>query len=149
VGYHINYQQHHKHSFHLILHADLLGMTPAEQVMVAHVARYHRGSVPDRRKHEAFGKLDRVTRERIARLSAILRVADGFDRGHAAAVDKLRVRWMRRALRISAHPGEQQAPMRLELWGANRKKGLLEELAGAPVEIVAPDGSVVTEAAED
>ncbi len=149
VGYHINYQQHHKHSFHLILHADLLGMTPAEQVMVAHVARYHRGSVPDRRKHEAFGKLDRVTRERITRLAAILRVADGFDRGHAAAVDKLRVRWMRRALRISAHPGERQTPMRLELWGANRKKALLEELAGAPVEIVAPDGSVVTEAAGD
>ncbi|MDQ8155605.1 MAG: Ppx/GppA phosphatase family protein, partial [Gemmatimonadota bacterium] len=126
VGYHINYQQHHKHSFHLILHADLLGMTPAEQVMVAHVARYHRGSAPDRRKHEAFGKLDRVTRERITRLAAILRVADGFDRGHAAAVDKLRVRWMRRALRISAHAGERQAPMRLELWGANRKKELLE-----------------------
>src|SRR5512140_1429283 len=54
VGYHINYQQHHKHSFHLILHADFLGMTPDEQVTAAHVARYHRGSAPDRRKHEAF-----------------------------------------------------------------------------------------------
>ena len=32
VGYHINYEQHHKHSYHLILHAELLGMTPSEQV---------------------------------------------------------------------------------------------------------------------
>jgi len=143
VGYHINYQQHHKHSFHLILHADFLGMTPGEQAIVAHVARYHRGAPPDRRKHEAFGHLDRATRDRVLRLAALLRVADGFDRGHAAAVDQLRVRWMRRALRITAHSGERQTTMRLELWGANRKKGLLEEVAGAPVEIVAPDGRVV------
>jgi len=146
VGYHINYQQHHKHSFHLVLHADFLGMTPGEQAMVAHVARYHRGAAPDRRKHEAFGKLDRATRERVQRLAAILRVADGFDRGHAAAVDRLRVRWMRRAMRITAHPGPHPTTMRLELWGASRKKELLEELAGAPVEIVAPDGRVIDDA---
>jgi exopolyphosphatase/guanosine-5'-triphosphate,3'-diphosphate pyrophosphatase len=42
VGYHINYENHHKHSFHLISHAELLGMTPAEQIAIAHVARYHR-----------------------------------------------------------------------------------------------------------
>ena len=146
VGYHINYQQHHKHSLHLIQHADFLGMTPAEQTIVAHVARYHRGAVPDRRKHEAFGKLDRDTRERIQRLAAILRVADGFDRGHAAAVERIRVRWMRRAMRITAHAAEKAPTMRLELWGANRKRELLEEMAGAPVEIVAPDGSVVGDA---
>lgn len=149
VGYHINYQQHHKHSFHLIQHADFLGMTPDEQVIVAHVARYHRGAVPDRRKHEAYGKLDRPTRERIQRLAAILRVADGFDRGHAAAVERLRVRWVRRALRITAHPPTGRTPVRLELWGANRKKGLLEEVAGAPVEIVAPDGTVIADGVED
>jgi len=143
VGYHINYQQHHKHSFHLILHADFLGMTPDEQAAVAHVARYHRGAAPDRRKHTAYGQLDRTTRDRIQRLSAILRVADGFDRGHVAAVDRLRVRWMPRALRITAHPTAQTTSLRLELWGAARKKELLEEVAGAPVEIVAPDGSVV------
>lgn len=148
VGYHINYQQHHKHSFHLIQHADFLGMTPDEQVVVAHVARYHRGAVPDRRKHEAYGRLDRATRERILRLAAILRVADGFDRGHAAAVDRLRVRWMRRAMRITAHPPVEHTPMRLELWGANRKKELLEEVAGVPIEIVAPDGSVVNDSVE-
>ena len=33
--------------------------------------------------------------------------------------------------------------IRLELWGASRKSALLEEVAGVPVEIVAPDGRVV------
>jgi exopolyphosphatase/guanosine-5'-triphosphate,3'-diphosphate pyrophosphatase len=143
VGYHINYQKHHQHSFHLIQHADFLGMTPAEQTVVAHVARYHRGSPPNKEKHVEYGALDRNTRARIQRLSALLRVADGFDRGHAAAIERVRVRWMRRALRITAQPSETAPSVRLELWGANRKKELLEEMAGAPVEIVGPDGTVI------
>ena len=35
VGYHINYDRHHKHSYHLIAHAELLGITPAEQIVIA------------------------------------------------------------------------------------------------------------------
>ncbi len=46
IGYHISYERHHKHSYHLILHAELLGMSPTEQVIVANVARYHRGAPP-------------------------------------------------------------------------------------------------------
>ncbi|HMN10377.1 MAG TPA: Ppx/GppA phosphatase family protein [Gemmatimonadaceae bacterium] len=142
VGYHINYDKHHKHSYHLILHADLLGMSPVEQVVVANVARYHRGAAP-RRKHPNFGRLDRATRDRIARLSAILRVADGFDRGHVGAVQRVKVRWTDRALRITAVPDPRARVLRLELWGASRKAPLLSALAGTPVEIVAPDGTVV------
>ena len=101
-GYHISYERHHKHSYHLILHADLLGMPPAEQVVIANVARYHRGSAP-KRKHRNFGMLDKSLRKRIKRLSAILRVADGFDRGHVSAVADVKVRWL--AARAPAHAG--------------------------------------------
>jgi len=142
VGYHINYDQHHKHSYHLILHAELLGMSPVEQVMVANVARYHRGSAP-KRKHPNYGRLDRATRQRIKRLSAILRVADGFDRGHVGGVQKVKVRWTERALRITAVPDPRARVLRLELWGASRKSAMLARLAKIPVEIVAPDGTVV------
>ena len=143
VGYHINYEGHNKHSYHLILHADLLGMSPTEQVIVAHVGRYHRGAPPNRRKHLAYAQLDKRTRARIKRLSAILRVADGFDRGHVSAVDKVKVRWMERALRLTPVPVPKAKSLRLELWGASRKAALLEELVGVPVEIVGLDGKVV------
>jgi exopolyphosphatase/guanosine-5'-triphosphate,3'-diphosphate pyrophosphatase len=142
-GYHISYERHHKHSYHLILHADLLGMAPSEQVVIANVARYHRGS-PPKKKHRNFGMLDKTLRYRIARLSAILRVADGFDRGHVSAVGDLKVRWMQRALRISPIAANQRTAMRLEMWGANRKSGLLADLIGVPVEIVAPDGRALS-----
>jgi exopolyphosphatase/guanosine-5'-triphosphate,3'-diphosphate pyrophosphatase len=143
VGYHINYDRHHKHSYHLILHAELLGIAPSEQVAIANVARYHRGA-PPKKKHRNFGNLDKALREQIIRLSAILRVADGFDRGHVGAVGDLGVRWVQRAIRITPKPAHGANPLRLELWGAHRKSQLLAELAGLPVEIVAADGGVLS-----
>jgi len=143
VGYHINYEKHHKHSYHLIVHADMLGMTPEEQVAIANVARYHRGE-PPKRKHPNYGTLDRGLRRRIRKLAAILRVADGLDRGHSGAVERVKVRWLDRALRITAVANKRAQSLRLDLWGASRKSELLAKLARVPVEIIAPDGTVVT-----
>jgi exopolyphosphatase/guanosine-5'-triphosphate,3'-diphosphate pyrophosphatase len=143
VGYHINYHNHHKHSYHLILHADLLGLSPEEQVAIANVARYHRGAQP-KKKHQNYGRLDPGLRKRIKRLSALLRIADGFDRGHVGAVDRVKVRWMGRAMRLTAVPKAGAGDLRLELWGASRKSALLASIAGVGVEIVGPDGSVIT-----
>ena len=141
VGYHISYDRHHKHAYHLIVHAELLGITPSEQVVIANVARYHRGS-PPRKKHGNFGVLDAPLRKAIVRLAALLRVADGFDRGHVGAVRDVKVRWMKRAIRITPVATRGANVLRLELWGAHRKSQLLAELAGVPVEIVGPAGEV-------
>ncbi len=143
IGYHINYDKHHKHSYHLITHAELLGMTPIEQVIIANVARYHRGAEP-KKSHNNFGPLSASARQRVTRLAALLRVADGFDRGHAGAVDDIRVRWLDRAIRLTAVPSPKAASIRLELWGASKKSRMLAEYAGVPVEIVAPGGAIFT-----
>jgi exopolyphosphatase/guanosine-5'-triphosphate,3'-diphosphate pyrophosphatase len=143
IGYHINYDRHHKHSYHLILHADLLGVTPEEQVLIANVARYHRGREP-RKKQRSYRELDKALRQRVKKLSAILRVADGFDRGHVGAVESLKVRWMKRALRITPVPARADAPLRLECWGAHRKSALLATVIGKPVEIVGSEGGVLS-----
>jgi exopolyphosphatase/guanosine-5'-triphosphate,3'-diphosphate pyrophosphatase len=145
VGYHINYDRHHKHSYHLIVHADLLGITPEEQVLIANVARYHRGAEP-RKKHRTYGQLDKPLRQRVKKLAAILRVADGFDRGHIGTVASLKVRCLDRAIRITPVPTRPEVPMRLEMWGAHRKSLLLATVAKRPVEIVAPDGTVLSSA---
>jgi exopolyphosphatase/guanosine-5'-triphosphate,3'-diphosphate pyrophosphatase len=72
----------------------------------------------------------------VKRLSAILRLADGLDRGHISAVDRVKVRWMHNRIRITPIPRNIHQPMRLEVWGASRKAQLLEKIAGVPVEIV-------------
>lgn len=136
IGYHINFEAHHKHSYHLILHAELPGMTPAERVMVANVARYHRGTAP-KREHRGYAGLDRQLRRRIKRLAAILRVADGLDRGHASAVRDVDIELTRKEFVIRAIAASDSYDLRLELWGAMRKCDLLEELLGVPVRIEA------------
>jgi exopolyphosphatase/guanosine-5'-triphosphate,3'-diphosphate pyrophosphatase len=143
VGYHINYEKHHKHSFHLISHAELLGMTPAEQVMIAHIARYHRGA-PPKTKHVGFGELDRASRERIIKLSAILRFADGMDRGHVAAVDTVSVKWGGEIVRVHLREMAGATNVRLECWGASRKRHLLEEVLARQIVVVAPDGTEIS-----
>jgi hypothetical protein len=81
----------------------------------------------------------------VKRLAGILRVADGFDRGHACAVADIRVRFLERALRLIAVPAEGASSIRLELWGAAKKSELLSDVAGVPVEIVAPGGEAYAE----
>jgi exopolyphosphatase / guanosine-5'-triphosphate,3'-diphosphate pyrophosphatase len=142
TGYHISYNDHHKHAYHLIVHADLLGVPPEEQVVMANVARYHRGASPSK-KHPAFVQLTKEQQQRVRRLSAILRVADGFDRGHIGAVQQIKVRWTERALRLTPVLDPRARSTRLELWGASRKSDLLEKLIEIPVHIIGADGKPV------
>jgi exopolyphosphatase / guanosine-5'-triphosphate,3'-diphosphate pyrophosphatase len=142
TGYHISYNDHHKHAYHLIVHADLLGVSPEEQVVMANVARYHRGPVP-KQKHRTFAQLSRDQQDRVRRLAALLRVADGFDRGHVAAIQQIKVRWTERALRLTPVPDPRARSTRLELWGASRKSDLLAELIGLPVHVIGPEGKPV------
>lgn len=135
IGYHISYDRHHKHSYYLITHAELLGMSPSEQLVVANVARYHRGVAPTRR-HASYDALVKPLRAQVRRLSAILRLADGLDRGHIAAVDQIRVRWLRDRIRLTPIPRNIHQSMRLEIWGGRRKASLLEKVAGVSIEIV-------------
>nr|MCU0650165.1 hypothetical protein [Gemmatimonadaceae bacterium] len=148
VGYHINYEKHHKHSYHLIVHAELLGMTPLEQAAIALVARYHRGSEP-KRSHKGYASLDRAWRDRIRALAAILRFTDGFDRGHVGAIARLQVAIEEPVLRVQAVPDGDAMAYRLELWGAARKRGLLESVLGLDIEVSGPDGVPVSVTDED
>lgn len=103
--------------------------------MVAAVARYHRGAEP-KVKHTAFGGLTTENQRRVEILSGILRVADGLDRGHVGAIASVKVRWTERALRLTPVADPRAKVVRLELWGAERKRKLLERVTGVPVAIV-------------
>ncbi len=144
VGYHVSYRRHHQHSYHLIVHADLLGMTPEEQVVLANVARYHRGSRPSR-KHEPYAALAPEARARVRRLAALLRVADGLDRGHVGAIARVEIRRSAGAgIELHAVPRESGADCRLELWSAARKASLLADVAGVPVRVMDASGHEVS-----
>ena len=134
VGQVVSYRRHHKHSYQLILHAERLRFTARDRILVATISRYHRRKGPSK-KDEEFARLGEEDQAIVKRLAAILRVADGLDRGHAAMVTDLATRLTKESLAIKVTPRNQRADLSLELWGASRKADLLEKLLGRPVTI--------------
>ena len=133
----MRFESHHKHSYYLIQHADLMGLSPSHKEVVANVARYHRKSMPDL-SHPGYRKLDRRERTTVRKLAALLRVADAFDREHQGKVLEVAVRLTpgRIALRAVANPktaGENA--LSLERWTALRKADLMEDVFECDVKV--------------
>ena len=137
VGQLVSYRKHHKHSYQLITHAERLGLAPRERELVALISRYHRRSGP-RRKHPEFAALSAADQAVVRRLSGILRVADGLDRGHSASVKLVDVELAPEALRLRLTAADQGSDLGLECWGGSRKADVLAKLLRRDVEISAP-----------
>ncbi|HOO19808.1 MAG TPA: HD domain-containing protein [Kiritimatiellia bacterium] len=88
IGAHVNARAHHKHSMYLIANSDLFGLTRHDMQLVATVARYHRKAVPGP-SHPEFAALPLEDRMRVAKLAAILRVADSIERSPRDAPRRL------------------------------------------------------------
>ena len=89
IGDFVRYDGHHKHSYYVIQHSDIMGLSAAERAIVANIARYHRKSIPDP-SHPNFRELDKDARGKVRGLAAILRIADALDREHRGKVDSVR-----------------------------------------------------------
>ena len=88
IGQFMNITDHHKHSLYIINASPIVGLTPPQKKIVANVARYHNKSFPKLR-HENFISLSEADRERVKKLSAIIRLADAIDFEHVGRVVKL------------------------------------------------------------
>jgi exopolyphosphatase/guanosine-5'-triphosphate,3'-diphosphate pyrophosphatase len=135
VGYLINYDQHHKHSYHLIKNSNLPGFRPRELELIANIARYHRGGAP-KQKHDNFRALAADDQDRVRRLAAILRIAGGLDRSHTQQVDGVTVRLRHQgpvvqAVEVLALAAENPE---VDLWGARRRIDMFQSVFGLPVE---------------
>lgn len=131
IGYYISHRKHHKHSLYLIRHADLRGFKEEEIEVMANVARYHRRSTPKKR-HKRYRKLTKPLREKVRKLSGILRIADGMDRSHYQNVQDLDVTISDDSITIAI---TTEADPQLEIWGAMRKSSLFEEVTGRQLQI--------------
>ena len=137
VGYHISFEQHHKHSQHLISHATLPGFDADERSIIAAVARYHSGSLP-KAKHDALEDLDAGSRRLVSRLAALLRTADGFDRSHGQRVSEAHAEIGAGHLTLTI---TGRAPLDIDLQAGERKSELLARETGLEVVVVEAAGS--------
>jgi exopolyphosphatase / guanosine-5'-triphosphate,3'-diphosphate pyrophosphatase len=90
VGIYVSLRAHHKHSQYILAASQIFGLSDDETAVVSNVARYHRRGFPQR-SHLAYISLDRQDRITVAKLAAILRVANALDAEHAQKVDDVRL----------------------------------------------------------
>lgn len=100
IGDYVHYAGHHKHSYYLIEHADIMGITPEERAIIANIARYHRKGPPDP-THANFRELSKEARGKVRGLAAILRIADALDREHKQKIESVRAAVDRSAGRVT------------------------------------------------
>lgn len=124
IGWHIGRRGHHKHSMYLIRHGNLKNFSDQEIEIMAHVARYHRKSTPDK-SHESYSKLPARSRRIVQVGSALLRMADGMDRSHCNVVQGLRCRVGAEKIKCLL---TTRSDAELEIWGARRKRGYFEKV---------------------
>lgn len=133
VGYFISYAQHHKHSYHLIRHADLVGFSPRERELIANIARYHRKSLP-KAKHKNLERLSDEDRQLVQRLGGILRLADGLDRRRSCLVTAVRIQSGGKTLTLSLAGADD---LSVELYGGRVKGDLFAQAFDCRLELVA------------
>ena len=142
-GHHVNHASHHRHSYYLIRHAELLGYTEMEIETIANLARYHRKSQP-KKKHESYRNLtSKQHRRMVEQLSPLLRLAVALDRRQIGAIHQVQCHYQAelRELQLRLQPTQPHDDCALELWSLDQKKGSFEAEYGIKlVPILAPEG---------
>jgi exopolyphosphatase/guanosine-5'-triphosphate,3'-diphosphate pyrophosphatase len=131
IGMFIGPKRHHKHSLYIISESELGGLTQDEVEMVANIARYHRKN-PPASHHVSFMKLGERERQRVTRLSAILRIADALDREHLQRVLDVTASAKQNSLELTVNG---RGDLLLERWALQKKSQLFEKVFGLSVQM--------------
>ncbi|GIV96788.1 MAG: exopolyphosphatase [Herpetosiphonaceae bacterium] len=131
IGIAINYYDHHKHGLYLILNSFLPGYSHREIILIALLTRYHRkGTV----KLGAFESvLSNDDEQRIARLSALLRIAEYLERGKSQVVQGLRCSIADGLVRVEV---VSLGDATMEIWAANQKTRLFRKAYGYDINMI-------------
>lgn len=131
IGVAVGYDDHHKHGRYLLVTNGLPGFSPAETAVVGQTIRYHRKGTPTMGPFRSIvGDGDD---ERLLRLVAFLRMAEGMERGHDGAVRGVAVSRDGDRVRLHMSCGVDGAPV--ARWAAEGQAGLVRKAFGVDLEV--------------
>ncbi len=130
IGTFLSYNNHHAHSYYLILNSDMLGFNLEELLIMAAAAFFHRKLVP-RKKYPEFASLDQTSQHRVRVLSVFLRIAESLDRSHAGLVEKVcLLKGGKRSIVMEIHSSRD---CQLEMWGLQNHHKAFEKVFNRPL----------------
>jgi exopolyphosphatase / guanosine-5'-triphosphate,3'-diphosphate pyrophosphatase len=130
IGVAVGYYDHHKHGAYLIMNSALQGFNHREIVMLALLVRYHRKG--DVVVDEYRDILHAGDGERLARIAALLRLAEYLERSKSQVIQGLHVEMGDPIRVVTRAIGDAT----VEVWDANRRAGLFQKAFGRAIEIV-------------
>lgn len=137
IGVSVDYHDHHKHSYYLILNAGLPGYTHRETALIALMARYHRKGTPD--PGELSPLLAPGDEQKLQQLSALLRLAEQLDRSRDGVVQDIILNgsddWLQIELIVRGDGS-------VALWAVETQRSFFEQAFGLKLEFAltaAPD----------
>ena len=131
IGGFVGHTSLHKHSMYLIENSDLFGLSPADVLLVALVARYHRRASP-KPTHPGFSTLERDRRVTVSKLAAILRIAIALDASRTQRVSNITCQRERSRLVIGVPLVDDLSVEQLAL---RQGRSLFEEIYGVTVQL--------------
>ena len=130
IGEHVSNAGHHRHSAYLVRNGQLRGFAPDEIELLAAMVRWHRSGDP--RVSDEFPLLDADAIARVRVLTALLRIADGLDRGREQTVYGLDLMVTPSLVLVRLRT---RGDTELEIWGARRKRALFEKIFDRELEL--------------
>ncbi len=132
IGEYVSTDAHERHTAYLIQNGRLRGFSPAEIDVLACLGRFHKRGNP-KSSFEPWARMKSDDQKRVARLVALLQVADGLDRSHGGPVRDVQVYANRQTVEVVV---EADDDIDLELWGLRRKRDLFEKVFDCRLDVV-------------
>ncbi len=135
IGLFVNTKSRHKHSSYLILNSEFFGIGSSDLELIALVARYHRGAIPQP-THEGYSTLDRLRRVTVAKLSALLRIAKALDVTQSQRIQAIHCRLLGNRLQIDV---ADAADISMEILELQQAGELFDNIFGKQVFLTSTD----------
>jgi exopolyphosphatase/guanosine-5'-triphosphate,3'-diphosphate pyrophosphatase len=133
IGVIVDYHDHHKHGFYLILNAGLPGFTHRELALVALLVRAHRKSPPNFDWMRPV--LEDGDEERFWRLASCLRLAEQLERDRAQVVQGIDIDGRGKTITLALRAPEEPS---VALWSAGQEGPVFERAFGRHLRLVGP-----------
>lgn len=137
VGKYIGLDRHYEHSYNIIKSLEIFGLSKEQIELIAGIARFHDMQLP-MESERAYQMLKDRERVLLAKMVAILRLADALDRSHKQKITNLQVRIRDKEIWIK---GNAIGNTKLEEWSFNNKTAFFKDVFGlTPVLRIMKDG---------
>lgn len=126
IGGFIDTHEHYLHSDYVLKESEILGLSTEETQIIAAVSRYHSTRTPAEDLAH-FRQLDSDKRVVVAKLSAILRIADALDDAHQQTIQRISVSIRTNKVIITVFSDDELSLIR---WAFNYKADFFTDVFG-------------------